>query len=291
MIYLVLSILASTTILIVFKLFERFKVPNFQAIVCNYFAAGFCGMLLQGDFQKVTVVYQFSWFYYALALGSFFISIFFLMALTTQRSGLSVVSVATKMSVVIPILFGLLYYKESLGITKGIGILLALVAVYLASIKNKHGLTIKKRNLIFPVLVFIGSGIIDTGIKFLEEAFVAPEDVAIFSSTLFFAAGSIGLLVLFIQKLKGTLQFEAKSIVGGLALGIPNFFTVYFLVAALRSNLMESSGIFTINNIGVVTFSTLAGILLFNEKLIPKNWLGILLALLSIVLITLSKLS
>ena len=34
------------------------------------------------------------------------------MAITTQRSGLSVVSVATKMSVVIPVLFGLIYYKE-----------------------------------------------------------------------------------------------------------------------------------------------------------------------------------
>ena len=59
------------------------------------------------------------------------------MAITTQRSGLSVVSVATKMSVVIPVLFGLIYYKESLGFFKLLGISLALIAVYLSSIKSK----------------------------------------------------------------------------------------------------------------------------------------------------------
>lgn len=289
MISLLFSILASTTILVVFKLFERFRIHNFQAIVMNYWVAGTFGFLLQGDTEKLLVLHQFSWFFYALALGSFFITIFFLMALTTQRSGLSVVSVATKMSVVIPILFGLLYYKESLGLFKGIGIILALVAVYLTSIKNKHGITIQKKNLIYPLLVFLGSGIIDTGIKFLEEAFVAPQDVAIFSSVLFFAAGSMGLLALLIQKLKGTLHFEAKSILGGIALGIPNFFSLYCLVGALRSDLMESSGIFTVNNIGIVMLSTFVAILAFKEKLIPKNWVGIALAIASIVLIALSK--
>jgi uncharacterized membrane protein len=285
---LALSILASTLILIVFKLFERFKINNFQAIVVNYFAAGICGILIQGDFQKLVHWTEFPWFYYSIALGSIFISIFFLMALTTQKSGLSVVSVATKMSVVIPILFGLLYYKEHLGFLKATGILLALIAVYLSSIKNRQGLRIKKRNLIYPALVFLGSGVIDTGIKFLEEGFVSETDVAIFSSTLFLSAGSMGLLILGYQKLKGRLNFEAKSLVGGLALGIPNFFTVFFLVLALRSGILESSGIFVVNNIGVVTCSTLAGILLFEEKLIPKNWLGILFALISILLVALS---
>jgi uncharacterized membrane protein len=285
---LALSICASTLILIVFKLFERFKINNFQAIVVNYFTAGSCGILIQGDLQKLTQWTQFPWFYHAIALGSIFISIFFLMALTTQKSGLSVVSVATKMSVVIPILFGLLYYKEHLGILKGIGILLALIAVYLSSIKNRQGLRIKKRNLIFPALVFLGSGIIDTGIKFLEEGFVSEADVAIFSSTLFLSAGSMGLLFFGYQYVRGRFHFEAKSLVGGLALGIPNFFTVFFLVMALRSGILESSGIFVVNNIGVVTLSTLAGIVLFKEKLIPKNWLGIIFALISILLVALS---
>ena len=122
------------------------------------------------------------------------------MAITTQRSGLSVVSVATKMSVVIPIMFGLLYYKDSLGIFKVLGIILALVAVYLASVKKKDGLAIQPKNLIFPVLVFLGSGIIDTSIKYIEGTFVAENDVPLFSATIFFAAFCLGILVLLAQK-------------------------------------------------------------------------------------------
>jgi len=287
---LLFSVLASTTILVVFKLFEKFKINNLHAIVFNYITAGVCGIVVQGEFEKLQSVPNFSWFYYALLLGGFFIFIFFLMALTTQKGGLSVVSVATKMSVVIPILFGLFYYNESLGLLKGLGITLALIAVYLASIKAKEGLSISKENLILPLLVFLGSGLIDTSVKFLEEEYVSKDDVAIFSSTLFFAAAIVGIGVLIFQKIKGNFKFEYKSILGGIALGIPNFFSIYFLVGALRSDLMESSGIFTVNNIGIVMLSTFAGILLFKERLLLKNWIGILLAIISIVLITLSKL-
>ena len=290
MISLLFSVLASTTILVVFKLFEKFKINNLHAIVFNYITAGVCGIVVQGEFEKLQSVPNFSWFYYALLLGGFFIFIFFLMALTTQKGGLSVVSVATKMSVVIPILFGLFYYNESLGLLKGLGITLALIAVYLASIKAKEGLSISKENLILPLLVFLGSGLIDTSVKFLEEEYVSKDDVAIFSSTLFFAAAIVGIGVLIFQKIKGNFKFEYKSILGGIALGIPNFFSIYFLVGALRSDLMESSGIFTVNNIGIVMLSTFAGILLFKERLLLKNWIGILLAIISIVLITLSKL-
>jgi len=231
---------------------------------------------------NVAAMPQFDWFYYAIALGALFIIVFNLMALTTQRSGLSVVSVATKMSLIIPIIFGLLYYKEHLGFLKFIGILFALIAVYLASAKESSGRSIGKNTIILPLLVFLGSGIIDTSIKFLEDAFVAENDVPLFSSTIFGAAAIIGLLVLLITIFQKKFKFELKNIIAGIALGIPNYFSIFFLVKALRSGLLDSSGIFTINNVLIVILSTVLGILLFKEKLGRKNWLGIDLALFSL---------
>jgi drug/metabolite transporter (DMT)-like permease len=230
----------------------------------------------------LTALPQFEWFYYAIALGALFIIVFNLMALTTQRSGLSVVSVATKMSLIIPIIFGLLYYKEHLGILKFIGILLALIAVYLASAKESTAGLVRKNTIILPLLVFLGSGIIDTSIKFLEDAFVAENEVPLFSSTIFGAAAIIGLLVLLFMIIRGKFKFELKNIIAGIALGIPNYFSIFFLVKALRSGLLDSSGIFTINNVLIVILSTVIGILLFREKLGRKNWLGIDLALFSL---------
>jgi drug/metabolite transporter (DMT)-like permease len=274
---------------VTFKLFDRFKVNTLHAIVVNYFVACFCGILAyDGTLSAGEIVIQ-DWFIYTTALGLLFIVIFNLMAITTQRNGLSVVSVATKMSLVVPIVFGLVYYKESLGVFKFIGIVLALVAVYLASVKSKTGLRINRSNLMYPFLVFLGSGVIDTSLKYLEDTHVAKDDVAIFSSMIFAAAAAAGLLLLVWQMIKGTFRFKIKNVIGGIFLGIPNYFSVYFLVKALRSDILESSGIFTVNNVAVVMTSTLVGILLFQEKLLPKNWLGIALAVISIFLVTIKS--
>ena len=289
MIYLLLSVLSSVIIFVVFKLFSRYNVNTLHAIVVNYIVACISGIVAYENSIKFTEVSSYGWFYYSIALGALFIIVFNLMALTTQRSGLSVVSVATKMSVVIPIIFGLLYYKESFGILKATGIFLALIAVYLSAAKTNDGLVVRKKDFIFPLMVFIGSGIIDTSLKFLENSFVAKNDVALFSATIFGSAAFIGLLVLVFQITQENFLFQLKNVVGGIVLGIPNYFSIYFLVKALRSDLFDSSGIFTINNVAVVMISTFFGIIFFREKLSRKNWLGVLFAITSIFLVTLAS--
>ena len=137
-------------------------------------------------------------------------------------------------------------------------------------------------------MVFLGSGIIDTGIKFLEERFVSENDVPIFSATIFGTASVIGIVVIMVQLGRGKFKLEIRNIIGGFVLGITNYFSVYFLVHALRSELFDSSGIFTINNVAIVTMSTLIGIALFKEKLLLKNWVGIILAVISIFMIAIS---
>lgn len=285
MIYLLLSVLSSSFIFVMFKLFKRFDINTMQAIVINYFIAclvGFFGFIKETD---VSLIPEKPWFFGIIFLGILFIVVFNLAAITTQRSGLSVVSVATKMSVAIPVLFGIIYFNESSGTIKIIGIILALAAVYLTSVKSREGIPINKKNLIFPVLVFLGSGIIDTSIKYLETSYVSKSDVALFSSSIFFVAGTIGTGILVVQGFMGTLRITGKNILGGIALGIPNFFSIYFLVMALRSEGFESSSIFTINNVAIVLVSTVLGIALFKERLIPKNWTGIALAIISILLV------
>ena len=290
MIYLLLSILASTLIFVIFKIFAKYNINIFQAIITNYVVACICGIVAYKGEASISDIPSFGWFYYTIALGALFILIFYLMARTTQQSGLSVVSVATKMSVVIPVIFGIFYYQESLGIYKGVGILLALVAVYLASMKSKDGLSIKTTNLILPLLVFLGSGIIDTSLKFLEEEFVNKVDIPLFSATIFAAAFLIGCVFILFQKLQGRFVFGIKNIIAGIVLGVPNYFSIFFLVKALRSDLLDSSSMFTVNNVGIVMISTCIGVLIFKERLLIKNWIGIVLAIISIILVALDTL-
>jgi drug/metabolite transporter (DMT)-like permease len=286
LIYLLLSILASTIIFIIFKLFEKFHINIFQAIVVNYCIAFTTGILSYNGTITISQLPNLDWFYYTLILGALFIIVFNLMGITTQKNGLSVVSVATKMSVVVPVLFGLLYYNENLGAIKLFGIGIALIAVYLTSNKSDQRTVINRKLIVLPILVFVGSGIIDTSIKFLEDAYVADNDVPLFSAIIFLAAAIIGFIIIIIQVMSGSFKFEFKNVIAGICLGVPNYFSIYFLVKTLRSDILESSGIFAINNVSIVTLSTFVGIFLFKEKLIKKNWIGIGLAILSIILIS-----
>ncbi|SHI97170.1 EamA-like transporter family protein [Mesonia phycicola] len=284
MIFLLLSILSSSAIYVVFKLLDKFRVNSLYAIVVNYFTACVAGYLgFERDFSINDTLAQ-NWIFGAILLGVLFIVVFNLMAITTQKSGLSVVSVASKMSVALPILFVIFYYNEPTGLLKIFGIVLALIAVYLSSVKKKKGIQLEKNTLIYPLLVFLGSGVIETLIKFLEQNYVAKEDVALFSASIFVCAATIGCVAAVIQFNKTKIKFTYKEIIGGIALGIPNYYSVYFFILALRGD-MPSTTVFILNNVAIVLLSTFIGILLFKEKLLRKNWIGIALAIVSIILV------
>lgn len=287
MIYLILSILASTAIFVVFKLFERFKINTLQAIVINYITACCCGLLSYEGTINISETSNSKWFLGAILLGFLFISVFNLMALTAQRHGLSVASVAGKMSVMIPVVFGIHVYAESISVQKIFGIVLALIAVYLTAIKAKSSINIRQ-SLWLPFLLFLGSGVIDTSIKYLETTYVPENGIPIFSATIFGCAAIIGILILIIMKLKNTFVFNVKNIFGGIILGIINYYSIFFLLRALQFEGLESSMLFTVNNVAIVMVSTLVGLLLFKESISKKNWFGISLAIISILLVTLA---
>jgi len=285
MISLALSVLFSSLIFIVFKLFDTYKVQTLYAIIVNYFVAGSVGLFFYNEEIIPSSIPEKPWFIGTAFLGVLFILVFNIMAKTSQRFGVSVASVATKMSLVIPVILGVYFYDEKLSAIKVIGIVLALSSVYLASIKESNTL-FNVKSLLLPFLVFLGSGAIDASIKYLEETHIPEVEIPLFSSIVFFAAGLSGVLFILARTPKHPLQLNVKNSIAGISLGIPNYFSIYYLIKSLRSDVFNSSSVFTINNVSIVLFTTLIGILLFKEKLSLKNWLGITLAVISILLMT-----
>lgn len=286
--YLLLSICASTLIFVIFKVVGKRNINTLQTIVFNYFTAFTYGILSYDSPIIVSDIIQSKWFFGAIGLGFLFIAIFNVMALTAQRNGLSVASVASKMSVVIPIIFGLFFYNESLGWQKALGIILALIAVYLASYKTKTDQRFSIKTLWLPIVLFLGSGTIDTSIKYIETTYLADNGIPIFSATIFFIAGVIGIGLLSAKAIQKQFTFDPKSIVSGIILGVVNYYSIYMLLKALNAENFESSTIFTVNNVAIVMLTTLIGLLMFKERLLTKNWIGIGIAILSIILVTLS---
>ncbi len=283
---LLFCIVLSSLLFVIFKLFKVYRVQTMYAIIVNYAVACAVGFLFfDGDVSILQVVNK-PWLPYTMALGLLFILVFNVTAKTAQQLGVSVASVASKMSLVIPVIFGIILYNEYLSLLTIIGILLALAAVYFTSLKN-DSLVIKLESLRLPLLLFIGSGLVDASIKFFQEKLVAPSDFALFTATVFGSAALFGVMSILLMWFKTPLKVNYRNLLAGVALGIPNYFTIFFLLRALKYEGLNSASIFTVINVAVVLLSTLLGILFFKEKLSLKNWGGIALAVLSIILVVL----
>jgi uncharacterized membrane protein len=260
----------------VFKWIGKFNIDRLQALIINYITAFILGYNLSVNRNFFFEVTTESWFYGSAILGILFIVVFYLMVQTTQHHGIGVVSVASKMSLSLPVIFVILYYDEPLNFLKIVGILLAIA-------KAAGFITL------LPFLVFLGSGVVESSIKYLEETFVKDDEVAYFSSSVFLFAGITGIVAYFVQSFIRFKKFSWKSVIGGIALGIPNYFSIHFFVNALRAGDFTDAAVFVINNVAIVLLSTLIGILVFSEKLEKQNRIGVLLAIISIGIVAIAS--
>ncbi len=287
MIYLALSIICSSLLMLIFKLFEKYKVDNLQAIVVNYFVASTLGFWVAGDAVNFSAIPSSNWFVNALVIGTLFIAIFNVMALTTQKVGISTATVANKMSVVIPVVAAVFLYNDSMPFLKIVGIVLAMLGVYLSS-RNKGGSKVEREYLYLPLILFVSSGFLDTTLKYTQHWYLSESEMPVFVPTLFFIAGSLGFLFYLYRLLWKKEKFQWKSVVAGIGLGIPNYGSIYFLLKTLEIKGIESSVVFPVNNMGIVALSALSALLFFKEKLSPINWIGIVVAIAAIAIIAFS---
>jgi len=286
MIFLFGGIACNVALLLIIRSFKRYGVPAFPAIVVNYFVAASLSLpfLSSGSiFLKASHLWV-----PALLLGLLFVSVFYMISLTTDKMGVSVASVANKMSVAIPVIVAFILYKDAITFLKIAGIILALLSVVLVSMRNEVG-PAQKVNWLLPTVVFFGSGVIDALVNYTQKVIViSSEETACLTGMFFYAAGTFGLLgFLIFYPAKKTVNY-GRTLLGGIILGIPNYFSIYLVMRAISGNVMESSVLYPVVNVGVVLGSTLCAFFFFSEKLSLRNWIGIILSVLAITLITLS---
>lgn len=289
MIYFLGSILFTSYLTISFKILQRFNIPVLQAIVVNYFICIITGSVVNGSWPVDKTTLHQPWALWALILGSMFIILFNVFGFTTQKLGIAVASVANKLSLVIPFIFSIYLYDDKWTWLKIVGILLALLAVvltcYPAKQKERSRTLNRTYYFLLPVVLFAGSGLMDTIIKYIEQMHLNEFNYNDFLIASFVTAALIGLIIMSVMIITKKIRFDKRSILAGIAIGIPNYFSIWFLVNLLKQYKNNSSAVIPINNMGIVLLSSVLAWLIFKEKLSALNWLGIILALGAIGLI------
>lgn len=287
MLDIVLGILCFNLILICFKLLAKYEVDNLQAIAVNYLTAGTLSFTLADEIPPVKDIVSSSWFLYAAGVGIMFIVVFNLLAKASQVIGVAISTVANKMSLIIPIIAAVILFEgETLSVLKIIGIFLALAGVYFTTMSGSK-LNFDVKYLWLILVIFFGQGTADVLFNCAKEWYVDASLNGLFFVVIFLSAGTVGLFMLVPKIINGTSKVSLKNIGWGIALGIPNFLTLWFFFRSLDSGQLEVSQVNPIYNIGVVVVSSLIGFLIFREKLSLSNWFGVLLSVASIIAIML----
>ena len=284
MINIVYTILLFNILIIVFKMFKKYKVDNLQGLIVNYLTAAICSyFFLEQDFLLDDIL-QSDWIYHAIIIGSLFIIVFNFYAFGIQKVGIAVTTVANKMYLIITVCAALILYpNEEFTSLKGIAFILALVGIYLSSTKSGK-LSFDKKYLWLIILVFVGQGISDAIFNDFAQSFkeVLEKESYLFFMTLFIIASISGILILSGKSFKGRNPLKLKSVFWGVIFGIPNFFSLVFFLKALNDPELSSSIVFPLVSMGVIVSSSIIGMILFKEKLSKNNWIGILLSICAI---------
>ena len=294
LVYLILAVVLNAYLAVVFKIFARFGVEDFQAIVFNYLTCVVTGSVFLGGLPIGAQSLHQPWLPWAVGMGLSFISLFSLTAYCIQQSGIAATSVANKLSLVIPVAFAVWLYHEPLPWQKIAGIIIALPAVWLSTKSAEEQEHKKRRAWLLPLLLFVGSGLLDTTVNHITQTFFAKPDAATQHAQAsylvhsFAAAGTIGLLFLLTQYAIGKRRFAWRHLIAGIVLGIPNFFSIYFLIKLLNSGFMDTSAALPATNIGVVLLAASCAMTFFGEKTSWQRIAGLALSVASILFLCFS---
>ena len=283
MIYIFLSVCCSVFVSVLLKLARRYEIDTVQAITWNYSIAGLLTWLIFKpeipEFsQNIIPVY--------IVLGLFLPFIFVMLAQSVRYTGIVKTDIAQRLSLFIPVLSAFLIFEEPYSFAKIIGILIAFTAIIFSIPWQKQNGN-PNTFWIYPVIVFIGMGIIDILFKQIAKT----ENIPFTSSLLivFIIAFTISIIYLLYQVVVNRLKLTILNLVCGWILGIANFGNIVFYLKAHQTLSSQPSVVFSSMNIGVILVGSAVGIILFKEKLSRLNYAGIILALISILILTLSE--
>jgi drug/metabolite transporter (DMT)-like permease len=290
MIFLLGSILFSTFLTVAFKICDRLEINKFQAIVFNYLTCLVTGSIINSSLPGYSKNIAEPWFKWALIMGVGFVVSFNLIALTVQKRGLAVASVASKLSLVIPFVAAIFLYGEAVSVISVTGIILALIAVMLTLYPPEKLAGAKREavitgTLLLPVVVFFLTGCLDSLVKYLEQNFLNNANNDEYLVMAFTAAFSGGIIALVYRLAIGQTRFQYRALLAGLIIGIPNYFSIWCLVKVLKMFPGQSAVILPVTNMGIVLVSALVAAFVFKEHLKRINWIGIILSIISICLI------
>ena len=209
--------------------------------------------------------------------GVLYLASFVMFQQSVRRSGVVLSAIFMKLGLLVPMVISVFLFREIPGVLQILGFVLAVAAIVLINFQRNTGASASAVGLL---LLLILGGSADAMSKVFEE--LGPGHLA--EQFLLYTFLTAFLLCLGLVGLKKQ-RFTRWELMFGFAIGIPNFFSARFLLAALNS--LDAVIVYPTYSVATILLITLAGTAFFRERLQKRQWVALAIILLALVLLNL----
>lgn len=277
MTYLILSILCSVAVSVLLKVARRQGVDIRQAIAFNYVMASGLTWLVLAPALEPKAGQDFPWLLFAV-LGIILPVLFMIMSRGVEYAGIVRADAAQRLSLFLTVLASFVLFGEALSVNRALSLVLAFAALFCLLCKPADKSTTGNvgQGAMYLFLIWLGYGVVDMLFKQIAKTGTA------FSSGLFLSFVLAGVIMFGFLLIRRT-QWNGRSVLGGLLLGLLNFCNILFYIRAHQSFQENPTLVFTVMNIGVISLGAVVGAIMFREKISRINLLGIALAIVAVL--------
>lgn len=276
MIYLILAVLSSSAISIAMRISSDKVSENFSLLATNYLVCAILGAIYAGfdlwrpdasDFSLTVGI--------GILSGALYLGGFVMMQANLKKNGIVLTSVFMKLGLLVPIAMSLLLFKETPTWMQVAGFAIAIAASVLINLKKDA----KEKTFhlgLFLLLLLCGSS------DAMSKVFEMFGPAALSDQFLFYTFAAATALCAVPVLYKKERPGKAELLYGTLV-GVPNFFSAKFLLAALTK--LPAVVVYPSFSVATLLVVTLAGVVMFRERLSKIQWAAMAAIIVALVLL------
>lgn len=264
MLALFLAILSSTLVTVVMRVSEtrsknRTSLLAVNYLVCSVLSAAFTGTtdLLPAAQILPTALLL------GLISGALYLGGFLLLQWNINRNGVVLPATFMKLGVIVPTLMAILVFREAPRLTQVVGIIAAVAAI----IFMKDKTTDRPGSTLGLILLLLCGGLCDSMSNvYMELSGGVLKDHYLLYTFVTAMLLCVGLCLVRRERLAW------QDLLWGTLLAVPNYFSALFLIDSLAT--VPAVVAFPSFSVGTIVMVTLAGMLLFGERLKTRKWIA-----------------
>ncbi len=210
--------------------------------------------------------------------GLLYLAGFVLLQRSIHKNGVVLSSTFMKLGLLVSILIAVVFFGELPTVPQLLGFLIAVGAIVLINYRP----TGEKAGNILGLLALMGANGLADG---MSKCFEALGNEALSGHFLLYTFAAAFLCCLTLAWSRRQARPGKWELAFGALIGIPNFYSAKFLLGALQA--IPAVIVYPAANVGTILTVTLAGVLLFREKLRARQWLALTLILIALALLNL----